>query len=64
MAEINDMTYYFKDKPYKIFMETKIKIGEDWIDGIIYQCLYDNPDGIFWIRTKEDFFLKFKTWKI
>ena len=52
--------YYFKDKPYTIFSETKIKIGEDWVDGIIYKTEYFNPNGEFFVRTKEDFFNRFK----
>ncbi len=52
--------YYFKDKPYSIFSKTKIKIGEIWVDGIIYRTEYFNPDGIFFVRSEEDFFNRFK----
>lgn len=52
--------WYYKDKPYCIMEETKIKVGSEWWDAIIYQCLYDNPDGMIWVRFKKDFFDLFK----
>ena len=57
---MTDKRYYYKDKPYRIFSETKVKIDGNWIDSVIYQCLYDNPDGIFWVRTAEEFDRLFK----
>lgn len=56
----NNFTWYFKGKPYKIFSTTKIKIGDEWVDGIIYETLYDNPEGTHWVRTREDFLSRFK----
>lgn len=32
-----------------------------WIKNLIlYECLYDNPDGKYFARTKEDFFENFE----
>lgn len=76
--------YWFKDKPYKILHESKIKLNGiidllssinsnkvwmervlveehgEWIDVIIYQALYENPDGQIWVREKNEFYEKFK----
>ncbi len=52
--------YEYKEKKYKLISSTKIKIDGEWVEGIIYMCLYNNPDGLIWVRTKEDFFEKFK----
>lgn len=52
-------TYIFKNKKYRIFEYTKIKFGDIWIDGVIYECLYDNSTKYF-VREKCDFFEKFK----
>ena len=55
-----DTIYEYKGKPYRIFSETKVKIKGVWIEAIIYQTLYVNKDGVFWTRTKEEFFELFK----
>ena len=52
--------YYYKDKPYFIVTESKMKIEGVWYPCIIYQCLYENPDGMIWVRKTEDFFELFK----
>lgn len=52
--------YYYKDKPYEVLSDTSIKIGDEWIPGIIYICLYENKDGMVWVRTKEEFNKLFK----
>lgn len=52
--------YEYKGKPYRIFAETKTKINGQWVDSIIYQTLYVNPEGSLWVRTKEEFFSLFK----
>lgn len=57
---MKDKIYTFKNKPYKIFTETKVKINGVWVDAIIYQTLYVNKDGVFWVRTKQEFFELFK----
>jgi hypothetical protein len=52
--------YYHADKPYKLVRETKIKLSDGtWVDGIIYETLYPNPDGKIFVRQREDFFAKF-----
>jgi hypothetical protein len=55
------MIYYYKGKPYKIFAESKMKISNLWIDVIIYETLYDNKDGKYWVREKGQFYELFKT---
>jgi hypothetical protein len=52
--------YEYKGKRYEIFSKTKIKINGVWVDGIIYVCRYENPDGMIWVRTAEEFFKLFK----
>lgn len=52
--------YQYKGKPYEITTESKMKISGEWKDVIIYKCLYYNPDGETWVRSKEEFFTKFK----
>lgn len=73
-------TRYFKDKPYQIVFEGRLKsegvakvldgygivhtdtIHKDmeWIEVVIYMCLYENPDGMVWVREKSEFYNKFK----
>ncbi len=57
---MNDKIYWYKGKPYRIFLATKAKIDGKWVDAIMYQTLYVNEDGAFWVRTKEEFFELFK----
>lgn len=52
--------YIYKGNPYVIFQETKMKVDGEWIDCVIYQTLYDNPDGEFWVRSSEEFFALFQ----
>jgi hypothetical protein len=52
--------YYFKDKPYAIICESKMKISELWIDVVIYETLYDNPEGRVWVREKGQFYKLFE----
>jgi hypothetical protein len=40
--------------------EEFIQGKNDWLDVIIYQCEYDNPDGKIWVRTEKQFFELFK----
>lgn len=51
--------YKYKERPYKIIHESKIKIGGTWIDVVVYECLYENKDGMVWVREKEEFFKLF-----
>ena len=52
--------YYYKDNPYTILSETKIKINNMWKDYIVYKCKYKNPDGSIWVRQRQEFFELFK----
>lgn len=54
------MIYYYKDRPYSIVRELKIKINGNWIDIVEYKCEYDNPDGTYWARLKEEFYNLFE----
>jgi hypothetical protein len=51
--------YSYKDKRYIFIRESMMKIGERWIDVVIYKCLYENPDGDVWVREKEQFYKLF-----
>lgn len=52
--------YEYKGKQYQFQLKTKIKIDGKWVDGVIYTCLYNNPEGMTWVRTEEEFFRLFK----
>lgn len=52
--------YTFKNKQYRIFEYTKLKFGDLWLNAIIYECLYDNPSGKYFVREEGEFFEKFK----
>ena len=49
-------------KPYSLITENfMFKDNGEWRRGLIlYQTLYDNPDGKFFARTPEDFFENFE----
>jgi hypothetical protein len=32
----------------------------DWVDVVIYKCLYDNPDGEIWVREASQFYKLFE----
>ena len=51
--------YEYKGKPYKILMNSWMKYGS-WLECVIYMCLYENPDGMIWVREKEEFHRLFK----
>lgn len=51
--------YYFKGNSYLIVDKVKIKIGEDWIDGILYKKK-ELSVGELYVRTALDFYSKFK----
>lgn len=58
--------FYFKDKPYRIVSESKIKIWDThgiiyrWEPVVVYECLYDNTEGTIWVRFYDDFYNNFK----
>lgn len=54
------MIYYYKDKPYQLVHMTKIKLNGIWQEAVLYKCLYVNPNGMLWVRLKDDFFNNFK----
>ena len=49
-------------KPYGLVTENfMFKENGEWRRGLVlYQTLYDNPDGKFFARTPEDFFENFE----
>lgn len=55
----DDTIYEFKGKPYSVMCETKMKISELWIDVVIYKTEYHNPDGMYWVREKGQFYKLF-----
>ncbi len=58
---MSEKIYSYKGNPYKIFSETKMKISNLWIDVVIYETLYENPDGKYWVREKGQFYELFKS---
>ena len=51
--------YNIDDAPFTIY--GVFKENGKWRRGLIlYQTLYDNPDGKFFARTPEDFFENFE----
>lgn len=52
--------FYYKNKPYKVNNHCKAKIDGKWINCVVYECLYENPDGQVWIRTGEEFYKLFQ----
>jgi hypothetical protein len=55
--------YEHKGKQYCILAHSKFKsIDLDliWIDCVVYMCLYDNPDGLVWVRPAKEFYELFK----
>lgn len=48
--------------PYSLVTDNfMFKQNGEWIRGLIlYKTEYDNPDGEFFARTKEDFYKNFK----
>lgn len=43
------------NKLYLEVLSTKVKIDNEWVDAMLYMCLYYNRAGMFWVRTKQDF---------
>lgn len=48
--------YEYKGKRYKVFLRGKMKIGQVWLNSIIYQPVDGNQ---VYIREEGDFFEKF-----
>lgn len=53
------MLYEYKGKHYTIVCESKIKLNGEWVDVVVYRCAYENPDGMEWVRFKEEFYSLF-----
>lgn len=60
MEYLGGKVFVYKNKQYRFFSETKIKINGVWVDGVIYTPIYNCPDGWIFTRTKEEFFNLFK----
>lgn len=52
--------YIRKNLSYKIYKESKYKLNGQWVPCIIYEPLYDCPDGDIFVRDKKEFFKEFK----
>lgn len=53
--------YWYKNRPYKILYESKIKNFGEWTPITVYMCLYDNEHGMIWARETIDFDRMFTT---
>jgi hypothetical protein len=44
-------------KPYELITDNHmVKLNGEWIKGLVlYEAKYNNPDGYYFARTKEDF---------
>lgn len=52
-------------KLYSLVDKTMFKLNGEWIkDLILYKTEYNNPDGEYFVRTKEDFYNNFEEIKI
>jgi hypothetical protein len=49
--------YLYKDRKYKFISIGRMKIGQLWIDCIIYKSLNDR---LYYVREELDFYEKFK----
>lgn len=59
-VDIDKIYSYKKHLYYKLF-ELKIKTKEDvWVPVVVYECLYENPDGMIWARYQDDFYSLFE----
>lgn len=52
--------YMYKGKPYEILLRIKFKVFGYWLPIIVYQCMYENSDGMVWARFENEFFKLFK----
>lgn len=58
---VNKYIHKKAGKPYTIVNDNfMMKLNGEWIKGLIlYKAEYDNPDGLYFARTKEDFYENF-----
>ena len=52
--------YTYKGKFYKVLHLCKIKYEGKWVQGVVYEALYEVPDGNIFVRENYTFLLKFK----
>lgn len=56
-------TYQYKGKFYTTVFNLRMKVIEwnnEWVDCVVYMCLYNNEDGMFWVRPAKEFYELFK----
>ena len=47
--------------PYSLVDKTMFKLNGEWIkELVLYKTEYYNPDGEYFVRTKEDFYNNFE----
>lgn len=52
-----DDQYIYKNKLYIILHEGKMKVDDEWVPCVVYEALENNR---IYVRTKDEFFEKFK----
>ena len=50
---IGGLYQHYKGKPYRVL--GIVRHSETLEELVHYQCLYDNPDGEFWVRPRAMF---------
>jgi hypothetical protein len=50
---IGGLYEHYKGKPYRVL--GVVRHSETLEELVYYECLYDNPDGIFWVRPRAMF---------
>lgn len=45
---------HYKKKLYKVYMVVRMA-NDEMKYFVYYECLYDNPNGQFWVRSIEEF---------
>ena len=50
---IGGLYEHYKGKPYRVL--GVVRHSETLEELVYYECLYDNPDGKFWVRPRAMF---------
>lgn len=50
---IGGLYEHYKGKPYRVL--GVVRHSETLEELVHYECLYDNPDGTFWVRPRAMF---------
>lgn len=50
---IGGLYEHYKGKPYRVL--GVVRHSETLEELVHYECLYDNPDGMFWVRPRAMF---------